>query len=300
MRTRPEDFQFFVDQIKNMNPDELKKKQEEAHVQNEEEYKIFRESFSKGQCYICLEKIVRCDFNKPCIHWLLRAHKRIRKKQIEQALLTRDMFQTIAFLRWIANYEARLTNVNDFEAYEERKDLIYQETIRYNDIVWTFWVKKGDINIKQGQQVNFPHYHFHMTIDGKNFISFGELHIPLSEWEIFNIYGHRGKYTDIAFRLPHGETYTDLFNNLKAEQLVSTMKASKDDSKAQFHMSTLVVAKKGKTLKGDDIADMFKEHKKTGVPLAILAKKLGGKATTFIEPANLVEPVLRTKSKSGR
>lgn len=134
MKTKPEDFQFFIDQLNNTNPDELKRGLQSDHEQSEAEYLLFTKSFSQGDCYLCSEKITRCDYNKPCVHWLLRTHKRIKKKHIEQALRTKDLFQIIAYLRWVANFEAKLKNVNDFEAYEERKDLVYQETIRYGSI----------------------------------------------------------------------------------------------------------------------------------------------------------------------
>lgn len=300
MRTKPEDFQFFIDDLNKIEPEELKQKQEKQSIQNEQEYKLFRESFSNDRCYICSEKLGRCDFSNPCLHWLLRKHKRIRKRQIEEVLKSTELFRAIAYLRWVANFEARLTNVNDFEAYEDRKGMVYQETIKYKQIVWTFWVKEGDLSGHITGETKFPHYHLHMTIEGMQFINFGDMHIPLSEWDIFNIHGYRGKYPKFVFKVPHGETYSDFFNHVDTEKLVKSMKSTKDESKAQFHLNTLVTAKDDKGIKNEDINKMFAEHKRTGIPLAVLAEKLGGTTTTYIEPANLIEPVLRNKSKSGR
>jgi hypothetical protein len=300
VRTKPEDFQFFVDDINKIKPEELKRKQELQSIQNEQEYRLFKNSFLKGDCYICSEKLTRSDLKNPCLHWILREHKRIRKKQIEELLKSSELFRVIAYLRWVANFEARLVNVNDFEAYSVRKGLVYQETIKYKNKVWTFWVKDGDLKGHEDSEINFPHYHLHMTISGLQFINFGDMHIPLSEWDIFNIYGYTGNYPTLKFKVPHGETYSDLFNNISVKKLVNSMKSTKDESTAQFHLSTLVLAKDDKGISNEDINKIFAEHKKTGTPLASLANKLGGKSTTFIEPANLINPVLRAEAKKGR
>lgn len=300
MRTQPEDFQFFINNLSQINHEELKRGMESDHQQTETEYKEFTKYFSEGKCYLCFKSLIGCDYSKPCIHWLLRGHKRIKKKHIEQALKTKELFHIIPFLHWIASYEAKLTNINDFEAYEERKDLVYQETIRYKNIAWTFWVKEGDLQGHNSRHTNFPHYHIHMTIDGNRFINFSDLHLPLSEWDILNIHSRRGKFPNFKFITPYGETYSDLFANLSGDQLLNTLRNSKDASKAQFHLQTMVKAKPGKTIKGDDIAKLAREHNETGIPMAVLLKKLDADVKVIVTPHNLVDPVLRDESKSGR
>ncbi|HSW98102.1 MAG TPA: hypothetical protein VLF89_09830, partial [Candidatus Saccharimonadales bacterium] len=134
MRTKPEDFQFFIDQITSMDKDELNAKQEDQHRRNEIEYKKFLDQFSKNSCYICEEKLIRCDYSKPCIHWLLRKHKRIKKKNIEIALKSKDLFQIISYLRWLASMTVKGDNINDFEGYEINDTLVYHETISFENI----------------------------------------------------------------------------------------------------------------------------------------------------------------------
>ena len=300
MKTKPEDFQFFIDDIERLSPEERKTHLEKDHDQNDEEYRQFTETFSNGICYLCDEKLTRCDYEKPCIHWLFRKHKRIKKKHIYEALKTRGLFELIAFLRWAAASKGNLSHINDFEAYEERKGLYYHETIEFENIIWTFWIKDSDLTGHPGTHTDFPHYHIHMTIDGRSFIDFGDFHVPLSEWDIFNTHARRGAYPNFTFLTPYGETYSDLFKVLPDEKILGGMKKADDESQAQFHMETFIEAHEGKTLKGDDLADIIEEHNRTGVPLAKLVKRLDAKITTVVTPHNLVDPVLRDKSEKGR
>ncbi|MCW1949249.1 MAG: hypothetical protein KIH89_002255 [Candidatus Shapirobacteria bacterium] len=298
MKTKPEDFQPFINRM--MADPELKSGLESDHLDSERQYQQFKKNFLKGKCYLCGENITRCDYSKPCIHWLLRAHKRIKKKNIEEALKTKELNQIIAYLRWVANFEENLSQINDFEAYEKRDGLVYQETIKYSNLSWTFWIKEGDLNGHTGKQIDFPHYHLHMTIDGKNFISFGEMHLPLTEYDIFVIYARIGKYPKIGFITPHGESFSDIFNFIPKEELLDGMVSSGDDTNAPFHLQTFIEAKPGKMLKGEDIAKIVKEHNETKIPLAVLAKKLDANTKVMISPNKLVDPVLREESKKGR
>lgn len=300
MKTKPEDFQFFIDSIKNMDRDKLNIEQEKQHERNEIEYKSFMDNFYKGICYICYEKFNRCDYSKPCVHWLLRKHKRIKKKHIEQALKSRDLFQIIAFLRWVANAKPSIDNINDFEAYKNNNKLLYHETISYEGLSWTFWIKKNDLEGHKDRNTDFPHYHFHMEIDKQIFIRLGEFHIPLSEWDILNIYMRKGQYKDVGFVISHGETYSDLFKFLPTSEILDKMRRSEDESTAQFNIQTIVKAKPGKPIKGDDIARMVKESKEKGIPMATLAQKLDADVKSMVTPLKLVEPVLRKESKKGR
>ncbi|MBI3443151.1 hypothetical protein HY008_00610, partial [Candidatus Woesebacteria bacterium] len=111
MKTKPEDFLYFVDGIAKMDKDELNSGLESDRIQSEKEYVDFASQLKIGFCYLCGEKLIRCDKNKPCIHWLLRGHKRIKKKDVAKALGTKDLFQTISFLRWLAVTELNLVNV---------------------------------------------------------------------------------------------------------------------------------------------------------------------------------------------
>ncbi|MDD4027119.1 MAG: hypothetical protein PHO75_02925 [Candidatus Shapirobacteria bacterium] len=298
MKTKPQDFQPFINRM--MADPELKNGLESDHLDSERQYQQFKENFLKGKCYLCGENITRCDYAKPCIHWLLRAHKRIKKKNIEEALKTKDLNQIIAFLRWVANSDEKLTQINDFEAYEKRDGLFYQETIKYKNLNWTIWIKEGDLKGHIGKQIDFPHYHLHMTIDGRNFINFSEMHIPLSEYDVFFIYARTGKYPNVGFTVPHGESFSDIFNFIPEEELLDGMVSSDDDINAPFHLQTFVQAKPGKLIKGSEIAKLVKEHNETKVPMAVLLKKLDADTKVLVSPNKLIEPVLRDEPKSGR
>lgn len=300
MKTKPQDFQHFIDSLRKMDKDKLRAEQEKQHQQDELEYKSFKDNFSRGLCYLCGQKLNRCDYDKPCIHWLLRKHKRIKKKHVEQALKSKDLFQIIAFLRWIANTNPSFDNVNDFEAYESNNNLLYHETISYDGLSWTFWIKKSDLEGHKGRNTDFPHYHFHMEINKQIFIRFGEFHIPLREWDILTIYMRKDQYDGVGFRIRHGETYSDLFKTLPTSEIIGKMRRSEDESKAQFNIQTVVEAKPGKFIKGEDIARMAKESKEKGIPMAALLQNLDANVKSMVTPLKLIEPVLRKGSKKGR
>ncbi|MBI2103757.1 hypothetical protein HYT59_02000 [Candidatus Woesebacteria bacterium] len=276
----------------------VKKNHEKSIESAASEYKEFSSGFVEGICYLCGEKIVRFDQNKPCLHWLLRKHKRVKKKHIKQLLDSKEIFQVISYLRWVAKTEGKLSQVNDFEAYEANPKLIYQENIKYEDTEWTFWVKKEDLEGHKDQYSSFPHYHLQITIDGRPFVNFSDFHIALSEWEIFNIYARKGAFPSYKYAFPFGESYLDLFTFLPEEKIVDEMVATDDEKKAQYHLQTFIEADPGTTIKGEDIAKLIEERKKTGVPLAKLVQKLKNvRAKTIVMPENLIEPVSRKKRK---
>lgn len=296
MRTKPKDFEDFTERLKIIPPDLLKEKQEESLRKAEKEYKEFCARYEKGECYLCDEKLTRFDKDKPCLHWLLRKHKRVKKKHIKELLECNDMFQVIQYLRWLAKTEGQLSNINDFEAYDNNPKLVYQENIRCGEVEWTFWVKKEDLKGHKNRQSNFPHYHIQITIGRRPFVVFSDFHIALTEQEIFNVHARRGKFSNYKFAFPFGESYLDLFTFMPADEILNKMVTADNEDKAQYRLKTFIEADPGTTIKGEDILKLIDESKQTGIPLARLAKKLKNtKAKTIVMPENLVEPVSRKK-----
>ena len=93
---------------------------------------------------------------------------------------------------------------------------------------------------------------------------------------------------------------SDVFNFIPKEELLDGMISSDDDINAPFHLQTFIEAKPGKMIKGEDIANIVKEHNETKIPFAVLAKKLDANTKVMISPNKLVEPVLRDESEKGR
>jgi hypothetical protein len=298
MRTKPDDFKFFIEKLRKVPPEEIKRQSEKAINTAAIEYKEFIDTFKQGKCYLCNENLTRSNLKKPCLHWLLRKHKKIKKKHIEQLLKISEVFRVLSYLRWVAKTEGSLSQINDFEAYSERKDLVYQENIRYKNIEWTIWIKKDDLKGHGRAHSKYPHYHIQITIDDLPFVDFTDFHIPLSEWEIFNIHARRGKFSSYKYAFPFGETYSDLFSLVPEDKILSGMVSTKDESKAQFHLRSFIEAEPGKTIKGEDIQQLLEERERTGVPLAKLVQKLKGvKVKTVVTPENLIEPTTRKKRK---
>jgi hypothetical protein len=82
-----------------------------------------------------------------------------------------------SFLRWCANQDKLLSNINDLEAEKSDKKIIYY-TVKWKNIEWTFDCSPNDFKGHEGRTVNFPHFHFQMRIDGRQFINVNDFHIP--------------------------------------------------------------------------------------------------------------------------
>lgn len=89
-----------------------------------------------------------------------------------------------AFIRWCANQERLISNINDLE--EERSDRkILSYTVKWKNIEWTFDCSKNDFEGHIGTSIDYPHYHFQMRIDGRQFINFNEFHVPFTDQDLF-------------------------------------------------------------------------------------------------------------------
>lgn len=78
------------------------------------------------------------------------------------------------------------SNINDLaEEKSDRKIISY--TVKWKNIEWTFDCSKNDFSGHQGTSVDFPHYHFQMRIDGKQFINFNDFHVPFTNDDVFLI-----------------------------------------------------------------------------------------------------------------
>lgn len=130
-----------------------------------------------------------------------------------------------------------------------------------------------------------PHYHFQVVKDGKMIHKYSDRHIKLSEYEVWVLEVEQGKHPPFLRRGGHGMGMQDAFEDVEPENLLKVMSNTDDFENAAFHISSLIMADEGHTISGDDIADLYKESKATGVPMHQLIKKLKNvKSTVIIEP----------------
>lgn len=273
---------------------ELNQKNDDEHKRNAKE---FVEGYEKDICYLCNKPFKTISSNNPCIHWLLRRCK-FKKKDFSKIYNRYSYGNIAAFLRWCANQERLLSNINDLEDEKsERKILSY--TIKWQNIEWTFDCAKNDFKGHSGTKIDFPHYHFQMRVDGKQFINFGDYHIPFTDEDLFVL----------SLKEDQGDWFKHGFGHIGAgmqdavsvdPELLLEHMVSSDEKDATYHLSTIVEAK-DKPISGELIYEAQEESKRTGRSMAaILGEKLSGVAhvQTIISPADSIPDIaIRTARK---
>jgi hypothetical protein len=167
----------------------------------ESEYSAFTEAYARDHCYLCGNSFKTLSKERPCVHWMLRRGK-FKKKDFPLLFERFGFTQMAAFTRWAANKEQILSGINDLDAHRsERK--IFEFTVRWKNIEWTFDCSKNDYTGHSGRHTEFPHFHLQMRIDGRPFIDFGDFHIPFNEEDLFRIDMSRGA-SDV-FQATYGE-----------------------------------------------------------------------------------------------
>lgn len=264
------------------------------------EYKEFHKQLDSGQCYICGEKIDSFIESQPCQHWLLRPSG-FKKKYFPLVYEKFNFFRIEAYLRWIANSEILAGNINDI-VEEMNPSKLFEHTIKYKNFEWSLSCSSGDLmGHKFSFSGKFPHYHFQMRIDERPFIDYADFHIPFTDEDLFQLPMMLGMVDKAKYMHTHGVGMQEMMN-IDPETLLNFMQRATDESNGVYSVQTLIEAEPGKTLSGDEIADLFKKSKELNVPTAKLIKELKnvGSATTFIAPGPRVpRQAARKKGKNN-
>jgi len=117
----------FNNQLESMSLEEMEARQEEEYKKNSKDFEKLKETLAKGECMYCGHLLTHFSKNKPCYHWLLRKCKRFKNKHLRLLGNVRGFHEIEAYVRWVANTERPITNINDLvdehkldlaEAYE--------------------------------------------------------------------------------------------------------------------------------------------------------------------------------------
>lgn len=284
--------------FENMSLEEI----EELNRKNDEEHqrqaKAFKSGYEKGICYLCNKPFKTISKETPCLHWLLRQCK-FKKKDFPQIYAKYGYGNIAAFVRWSANQERMLSNINDLEAEKsDRKVLSY--TVKWKNIEWTFDCSKNDFSGHQGTSIDFPHYHFQMRIDGRQFINFNDFHTPFTDHDLFVIKTSQEQ----------GEWFKNNFGaigsgmqeaiSIDVEDILEHTSTSDNEDEATYHFSTMIDASEN-PISGDEIYEIFQEAKRTGKSFAFIAqKRLKDRANiqTIVSPADSIPGIAsRTEHK---
>ncbi len=255
--------QFTPEQINEQN----KKRTEDA----KKEYNEFIDAHTKGMCYICKKSYKTISKDTPCVHWLLRECK-FKKKDFEKIYEKFDFFQINAFLRWVANQESYLKNINDMKE-EQAEGKIIQETIKWKHIEWSFECAESDFKGHGGTQSNFPHYHFQMRINGQQFINYNDFHVPLSKDDELKLTLMQDEATDFVHTFGSAGAGMQDAMKVNINQLFDSADFRGDELNGVFHFQSIIHSSNG--IDGEIIDEAYEESRKTGKSVAkIIREKL--------------------------
>ncbi len=164
--------------------DVIEKFQTNEDEQNAKDFESLKGGLSNGNCYRCGKKIENCDPTTPCFHFLLNPRL---KKVARESLFSKPVsfIHLYTYLAWVANTEKPFYNINDI-LYDIANNRIFECSIRYNNIEWSFSFKQTDFEGHKGKNYgNLPHYHFQMKVDGNVIISYNSTHILFSDYDFF-------------------------------------------------------------------------------------------------------------------
>jgi len=281
-----------------LSPEKIQKLNERNLARNERNFAQFKFDLNRGYCWVCQKPLKSFAAMMPCQHWLLMPNG-FRKKHfpILYELKTYDKLE--GFLRWYSNAVSPLTGINDIKD-EHNPDDLMGLTISQGDLEWSFSCPPSCFSGNHNK--HGPHYHFQMRIKGRQFINYGDFHIPLSEYEKWLIDIDNDRNLNIKRRDVHGMGIGSMFEQIDSDILLEGMRKTEDDKKAQFHLQTLVMSDSEKGISGDEIADLIEESKRTGVPMAQLVKRLQNVRTrVIIEPGpSIAKSAPRTRKRRGK
>jgi hypothetical protein len=283
--------------MRSLTPEQIADGNRREHEEYERQIATFRSAYAVGLCYLCGEPFDQMRTAHPCTHWLLRRCN-FKKKDFLKIAERYDYHNIAAFLRWCANEERLLRNINDLEAERsDRKVLSY--TIQWKNIDWTFDCTANDMEGHGTGASSHPHYHFQMRIDGRQFINFNEFHVPLSDRDLFNL-----SLRDEP-RVVHGfgaaGSGMQEAVSVDPDLLLEHIEPTENEEDAAYHLSTIVDAG-DQPLSGDEIKAIMDEAKRSGKSFALIAQlRLKGRAKvqTIVSPMeNIPDIASRTEHKA--
>lgn len=147
--------------------------------QNEKDFSALCDSLKQNKCYLCGQSLEYNDVSTPCFHFLLNPKL---KRNCREALFSKPVsfIKLYTYLAWVANSNQPFENVNDIIS-DILPSRIFETTIRYKNIEWSFSFKKSDIEGHPDAKIGgLPHYHFQMTVDGNTVVNYNNCHIQFT------------------------------------------------------------------------------------------------------------------------
>ncbi|WP_323994853.1 hypothetical protein [Aeromonas hydrophila] len=269
------------------------------------EYADFLSHYEREECYLCGKPFKTISKEQPCIHWLLRRCK-FKKKDFPKIVEKYDFYNILAFLRWVANVETGVKNINNLkEESSERK--LFETTIKWKNIEWTLDCSKNDFDGHKGSKTDFPHWHFQMRVDGVQFINFNDFHIRFSKDDQLKIVLERDPDSGFLHSFgPGGQGMQEHMDSLanNPDEFIANVKTTSNPEEGTVHMQSIVKGPEG-GISGDKINKALDMARKTGKSLThcfreVLGEDEGISITTIASPADSVPQIAKRTERNRR
>jgi len=258
--------------LNSLSPEQIDEGNKKQEAENKKMYLEFSAAYSKGCCFLCGMKLDYFNPSETCFHWFLKPSD-IKKKHFKD-YLSEDIgfFKLESYFRWLANIEKPFRNINDLKC-ETTESKLLETTIRYKNFEWTLTYGKSDLEgHKESINADFPHYHLQMLVDGLPFIRFNDFHIPFSKDDLISI--ELLKQDSVLFRNSQAPGMTDILEDYEILNKIDehcTVPENEEDAILNF--GTMIQMPVGKTMSDKEIAEIFKESKRTKRPVRHLMKE---------------------------
>ncbi len=127
------------DRIKKLNErlngiplEKLHAEDEKQHKKNGEDFQALKTALAEDRCNYCGNPLSHFSEKKPCFHWLLKPNG-FKKRHFPLLYKQKDFHHLEAYLRWVANCDKPMKNINDL-VEEKSSSKFIEETIRYKNI----------------------------------------------------------------------------------------------------------------------------------------------------------------------
>ncbi len=290
--------------LSQLPPEKIEELNQKESQRVKEAHEKFVRAVKNGECNICEEQINSFIIAKPCLHWLIRPAG-FEKKHFPLVYGKFNYIRMQSYLRWIANIELFVGNINDLEE-EKNPDKVIEFTIKHRNLEWSFSCSETDLKGHESAShadAQIPHYHFQMRIDSRSFIDYSDFHIPFVDTDLGYLALMLGKVKGATYFHGPGMGMQDALEKGEAGATLNSLVKTEDESKSVFRISTFIQAEDGKLISGDDLAELFKRSKETGDPVAKLVGELKNikNQTTIISPGPIVpEQAGRKKGNKER
>jgi len=246
-------------------PQEMIEKGNLEQIANaDKEHKEFLSAFNNGFCYLCGMKLSYLNISEKCFHWFLLPDG-IKKKYFDEYLTEPiGFFQIESYLRWVANTETYIKNINDLKNENPNGKLI-ETTIKYKHIDWSLNFGRTDLNGHEtSKYATFPHFHLQILNNNLPFIGFDDYHIPFSKHDLFIIEAIKNEDI-VEHHYLFGEGIGLIENEVDLKWIDQRMIPCESEEEATFHTRSFIQIPENIVITIDEIEEMRKESKDKGI-----------------------------------